>query len=279
MSKSTQVDQCQFSGCTNRFPHQHIAAEGKTAPSVEEFNEATREQWTEEQRRRIAENEAALRQLAEGDPKVRQQSPQPYLPRGNDLTVQEQIAILHGGLAPTQYAATHETLLKREPQGYPLPQAIDTSQTQAEQKIDLEHDDFPDLGAKYGRPPMAEGFENLDPALGTLSKSPAEASCNKRMSTGLPLEGTAQHPSRFQNTHFLNTNPQCTGPCPVHIPHNAGAFLMQGEIPRVWNARWGYSDPPRVIWDAWTRVENGTASEWDKVEVDEFALCHWWAGP
>lgn len=275
---STQADQCPFPGCTNRFLHQHSTSEGKTAPSVEEYRNAgaaIRAQWTEEQRRRITENEAVLRQLAGVEPKVGSLSIQPHLPRGNDLTVPEQIAIIHGQATPAQDAATHEILSKRERQDFSscpgVPQIKDTPQPQAEQTISLDYDDFPELSAKYGDP--AEVFENVNPAIAT------EVPRHRHVGTGLPVDGTTKPFSRYQNTYFLNTNPLCTGPCPVQIPHNQGAYLQQGQVPRVWNARWGYSDPPRAIWEAWVRVENGTASSWDQVEVDGFALSHGWAGP
>ena len=247
---SIQADRCPFPSCTNTRPHQHSTAEGIIAPSIDDFRkagEAIRERWTEEQRHLIAENETTLQQLTELEPKVRDLSLQPHLPRSNDLTAQDQIAVIHGGATAAQYEATREMLLERHrqdliantspisPTSSAHPGASHnepTAQTQAERAKSSEWDDFPDLNAQY------------------------------------------------QNIDFLHTNTRlCTGPCPVQTPHNRGAYLQRGQVPRVWNARWGYSDPPRGIWEAWVRIEQGRGRSWDKVEVDGFALSHWWAGP
>ena len=245
---STQADRCPFPGCINQFPHQHSTSEGKIVPRVEEYRkagEAIRERWTEEQRRRISENEAVLQQLAELDPKVGRLSIQPYLPRGNDLTVQEQISPVSPG----------------------IPQTKATSHTPTEQSYTLEYDDFPELDAKHNTQSISRKIKDLS------------AFSDGRKGTGPSSHTTDQPSSRYQRIHFLNTYPLCTGPCPVQVPHNQGAYLSQGEVPRAWNARWGYSDPPRRIWEAWVRIEQGRGSSWDKVEVDGFALSHWWAGP
>lgn len=205
-----------------------------------------------------------LRQLAETESKVGRLSNQTHLPRGNDLTVQEQIAIIHGGATPAQDAHTRETLLERQ---------------QAEQTQNSEWDDFPELDAQYAPKSAAGNFEKLDPAIRVPPNSSSEGSCKSRVGSGLPFDTTIKAPSKFEETDFLNRNPPCTGPCPVQHPHNQGAYLRQGQVPRLWNARWGYSDPPRAIWEAWVRIEQGHGSSWDQVEVDGFALSHWWAGP
>lgn len=292
----TQADRCPFPGCTNRFPHQHSTADGKIAPSVDEFRkagEAIRQRWTEEQRQRIVENEAVLRQLAEIEPKVAHLSIQPHLPRGNDLTIKEQINIIHGGATPAQYAATREMLLERQRQDIidntsPItpvsptrsfvPQTKDESQNQAEQTNDsLEYDDFPELDAKYGHRSAAGNFRNLDQTLMMPPDASARASCDSDKGTDPAFDHTTKSFPQPQYAEFIKN--LCTGPCPVQTPHNKGPYLQRGQIPRVWNERWGYSDPPREIWEAWVRIEQGCGRTWDEVEVDGFAFSHWWAGP
>ena len=66
--------------------------------------------------------------------------------------------------------------------------------------------------------------------------------------------------------------------CPIKRPHGLGRYLQQGQIPRIWNDYWGYSDPPQSVWQAWVRVEQGTASALDKTQVTAFADCHRWFG-
>lgn len=281
---STQADRCPFPGYRNSSPHQHSTAESKTAPSVETFREASaaiRERWTQEQRCRIAENESSL-------------SIKTHLPRGNDLTVPEQIAIIHGGGTPAQRANVRGTLLERQRQNTVdnkslippvsparpgVSQNNDEFRTQAEQTHSIRYDDFPELDARYGSPPKAKASETLNLTIKSPPKPPAEASSDGGKGTGLARGITNELLSRYRNTDFLNTNSQCTGPCPLQFPHNQGAYLQQGQIPRVWNARWGYSDPPRGIWEAWVRIEQGRGRNWDRVEVDGFAQSHWWAGP
>ena len=298
---STQADRCPFPDCTNRYPHQHSTAEGKIAPPIEQVQkagEAIRERWTDEQRRRIAENEAVLHQLGELEPKVSRLSIQPPLPHGNDLTVKEQNIITHGGATPAQFAATREMLLERQRQDIidntspispvspacpSVPQTSHTPRAQGKQIDSLKYDDFPELNAKYGISPAAETSHNPTPTKRSSQKSPAKASDDSKDSGSGPgpsSNTTTEEPfSRSQNGSFLNTNPQCSGPCPIQIPHNQGAYLQQGQIPRVWNKRWVYSDPPRNIWEAWVRIEQGRGSSWDQVEVNGFALSHRWAGP
>ena len=183
---TTQADRCQFPGCSNTLPHQHPTAGAKIAPALEEYRkagEAIRARWTEEQRRQIAENEASLRQLAEIEPKIGNLSINPHPPRGNDLIVQDQNAILHGGATPAQCEAARGMLLERQ------------------------------------RQDIVDNISRVTPIFTTTTSS---------------------------------TQP-CTAPCPIQTPHNQGAYLQQGQIPRVWNARWGYSDPPRGIWEAWVK--------------------------
>lgn len=210
---TTQADRCQFPGCSNTLPHQHPTAAGaKTAPSLEEYRkagEAIRARWTEEQRRQTAENEASLRQLVEIEPKIGDLSINPHPPRGNDLTVQDQDAIIHGGATPAQYEAAGGMLLERQ------------------QRQDI-----------------VDNISCVTPIFTTTTSS---------------------------------TQP-CTAPCPIQTPHNQGAYLQQGQVPRFWNARWGYSDPPRGIWEAWVRVERGRGRGWDEVVVGGFAGAHWWGG-
>ncbi len=292
----TQANRCPFAGCTNRFPHQHSTADGKIAPSVDEFRkagEAIRQRWTEEQRHRIAKNEAVLLQLAEIEPKVANLSIQPHLPRGNDLTVKEQINIIHGGATPAQYAATREMLLERQRQDiidntspitpvFPacsfFPPIKDETLSQVEKANNsLDHDDFPELDAKYGHLSAAGNSRKLDPTIKMPPEASSGASCDGGKGTDPAFDITNKSFPQPQYADFIKN--LCTGPCPVQTPHNKGPYLQRGQIPRVWNERWGYSDPPREIWEAWVRIEQGCGRTWDEVEVDGFAFSHWWAGP
>lgn len=285
---STQADQCQFPGCENKFPHRHPTAEGKIAPPIDEFpelEEALHGWLSDEQRHRIAENKEKLRQLGLVEPRVGHLSIQTYLPRGNDLTIQEQVAIIHGGATPTQDAATRGKVLERQhqdivddtshispvsPNQSGVPQSKDAHDSQA------EWDDFPDLDAQYRPPPAAGDFVNLEPAIGTPPKPTAAASYDGHKGTGLPNDVTTQP---FLGVQYANPNLLCEGPCPIQNLHHQGAYLQQGQVPRLWNARWGYSDPPRGVWEAWVRIEQGRGSRQDRLEVDGFSKSHWWVGP
>ena len=253
-----------------------------------------RAQWSEEQRHRIAENEAVLRQLAEIEPKADSLSIKTHLPRGNNLTVEEQIAIIHGGATPAQYEAAREMLLERQRQDIidntspispvfeaPLTdtQAREFLQPNAKPTSSVEWDDFPELDAKYDSRITAQNSTTDDSKAKPPVKSLEENLYNSSGSKDFRPNATHHSHTPRQNTSFLNTNSLlCTGPCPIQAPHDKGAYLQQGQIPRVWNARWGYSDPPREIWEAWVRIEQGRARYWDQVEVDAFALSHWWGG-
>ena len=240
-----------------------------------------------ELRSQIAEDEEKLRELGVVEPSVGHLLIQKHLPRENDLTVQEQIAIIHGGVTPTQDAATRGKVLERQhqeivddtsnispvsPYQSDVPQSNDAYNSQA------EWDDFPELDAKYGPPPAAEDFENMEPAIGTPPEYTAAASYYGHKDTGLHNDVTTEPFSGVQNVNLPNTSALCTGPCPIKDQHGQGGYLQQGQIPRVPNPRWGYSDPPEEIWEAWWRVEKGTASSRDQVEVDGFAQSHWWDG-
>lgn len=251
-----------------------------------------RERWSEEQRRRIAENEAVLRQLGGLESKVRSLSIQPYLPRGNDLTVEEQIAVIHGGATPAQYETTREMLLEQQRQDvidntspispvFPArPNVLRDEDAAAEKTDGVEWDDFPELNAKYGLRPAAGTAHNPIPTITLPPKASAEAFRNGSNATGPASSTTNESSPGWQNSSFLdlNSNPQCPGPCPIQWPHNSGPYLQNGHVPRVWNSRWGYSDPPRRIWEAFVRIEQGRGSDWDEVEVYGFAQSHFWAG-
>ena len=329
----TQADQCPIPGLTSTSSHQHSKPEDQIPPPIDQYrkaDDANREQWSEEQRRRIAENEAVLRQLAEIEPNAvvvggSSSSPKTHLPRGNDLTVQEQINIIHGGATPEQYAVFREMLLEQQRQDMidntsPISPVLatdsDASRTESafhnraeqqgsvewddfpeldakyghsrpsenagnlEQQNSLEWDDFPELDAKYGHPRPSEDSPNLDPRLKSHPKPSTSSAYNnaagkKPQPTNPP---NPHHPPR-QNTAFLNTSSLlCTGPCPLQTPHSQGPYLQRGQVPRTWNPRWGYSDPPREIWEAWARIERGCGRSWDRVQVDGFAVSHWWGG-
>lgn len=290
---STQAARCPFPGDTNRSPHLHSTAEGKIAPSIDEYRkagEAMRERSSEEQRRRIAENEAVLRELSELEPKVRGLAIQPYLPRRNDLTVEEQIAVIHGGATPAQYETTREMLLEQQRQEiikntspispvFPAsPNVTETKFISAEQDDSLEYDDFPQLNAKYGLPPAPNFSQNLTPTIKSSPEQPATASDNSSKATKSAPIPTKSPSSERHDRYYHNPRPQCAGACPIQWPHNSGPYLQNGHIPRVWNSRWGYSDPPRRIWEAFVRLEQGRGSDWDEVEVYGFAQSHFWRG-
>ncbi len=294
----TQADRCPFPDCKNSVPHQHAAAEGKITPSIDDYRkagEAIREHWTQEQRRRLAENEAVLRQLAEIEPKVGSLSIKTHLPRGNDLTVEEQIAIIHGGATPAQYETAREILIERHRQDiidntspispvFPADSAVkeikELSQPETNHTSSIEWDDFPELDAKYPSQPLAQTSPLPNPTPTALQNPPTKFSRTiPKRNNPTPLI-TPRPFTIHQKIDFLNTESLlCTGPCPIQTPHNQGAYLQQGHVPRVWNERWGYSDPPREIWEAWARIEQGHGRTWDEVEVDGFALSHWWSGP
>lgn len=146
-SVPTRANRRPYPGCSSDLPHRHSTAESSVAPLVEEHqktSEAIRKHWTENQKCRIAENEAVLRQLADIEPKVANLSIGTHFPRGNDLTVQEQIAIIHGGATPAQYEAPHKTLLERQreyiinhtnPISPEYPPSLDVPQTKVKRRI------------------------------------------------------------------------------------------------------------------------------------------------
>ena len=291
---STQADRCPFPGCLNNFPHQHLTAETRMPPSIEEYRkagEAIRLRWSEEQRRMIAENEAVLSQLAEVEPKVGTLSLKTHSAHGDELTDKERLAIIHGGATPTQYEATREMLSERLrqdvidntspispvfPAGAGVADIKMKPQNQAEEAGSIEWNDFPELDHKYPTPLKLGTPERLN----HFPKTEQKTICAGNLRPSPASTRTQRHYSFRQNIDFLNTkSPLCTGPCPIQTPHNQGAYLQQGQVPRTWNARLGYSDPPREIWEAWVRIEQGCGRSWDQVEVDGFALSHWWAGP
>lgn len=329
---STQADRCPFPGCSNTLPHQHSPAEGEIAPSIEEYRkaaEAIRERWTEEQRRRIAENEALLRELAEIEPKVGGLSVKTHLPRGNDLTVPEQIAIIHHEAIPTPQVSDGASPSASRTE--------DESQTQAEQATRVEWDDFPELDYQYKTTPTDQMllqikreavygvpyhhqiavFPEIDRQYETLpdekpsnliqyrynavhhnpryqyhhqtTSSPEPDRQNETSQTHtIPrlynpwtnvFDGKG-NPIYQQPAHrLLDTDTQpCTGPCPIQTPHTTGPYLQRGGVPRFWNPRWGFSDPPRAVWEAWVRIKNGRGRSWDRVLVDGFVESHSWGG-
>lgn len=206
-------------------------------------------QWTDEQRHRIAKNEEVLRQLAGFEPKVGNLSMETYLPQGNDLRVQEQIAMIHGGATPAQYADTRGMLLERKRQDVmdntspisPVCPSVEqtkvTYHTQAEQTYNPEYDDFPELDAQYAPPPAAGDSETLDTTIGAPPNHFPIASCDARKGTATPFDTITYPFLGLQNTESLNTNPPCTSHCQVQTPHRQGPYLQQGLVPRVWNPR------------------------------------------
>lgn len=67
--------------------------------------------------------------------------------------------------------------------------------------------------------------------------------------------------------------------CLVEHPHPIGRYLARGHVPRTYNDQWGLSDPPRMIWEAWARLQKGCPGEWDETVVQGFARAHFWDGP
>ena len=165
-SVPTHSDRCSHPARTTPLPHQSLPTKGSKSPSkspsYEEYrnaSSATRQKWTESQRRRIAENEALLRQLAEITPKEGNLSIKTHLPRGNDLTVEEQIAILHESVTPRHYSTTLDMVLGRRREetnnNMDLVSPISSAHLgvlqnkAASQASNLEWSDFPELDTKY----------------------------------------------------------------------------------------------------------------------------------
>ena len=258
-----------------------------------------------------------LRQLGELEPKVGSLSIHPHIPRGDELTTQEEMNIIHGGATPAQYATAQELLLEQQRQdiidntspispvfpdrfGQRVPTkakqtnnleyddfpelnakygiSTQTSQAQAKQIDSLEYGDFPELNAKYGLPPAAQNSHNLTPTTSSPFNHPTTAPHNGSHATNLAPDFINAPTSHYSNRYYNNCNSLCTGPCPLKFPHNQGPYLQQGLVPRVWNPKWGYSDPPKRIWDAFVRNEQGRGSDLDEAEVEGFALAHWWDG-
>ena len=295
-SVSNQTDRCPFPGCRIKFPHQHSTANGETAPSIKEHhkaNQAIRPQWTEEQRRRIMKNEVALSQLPEGKPDLGKLTVETHLPRGTGPAIKEQVATNHGRVAPSQCDITREMHLAQlrqdiidntSPISPPSSPSLGVLKTETQSHEDLnlmdidEWNDFPELDAKYGTTPGSSKSPN--PAVKAEPEDDIKAFHNNSDNLNPASNSISAKHMPYKNTDFSDANSSlCTGPCPIQTPHSQGAYLHQGQIPRTWNMRWGYSEPPQEIWESWIRIELGHGSSWDRVQVDGFALSHWWAGP
>lgn len=266
----------------SRSPSRH-----STTLTIRTREPSARDHASEEQRRRIAENDAVLRQLGDLEPKVGNLSIHPKIPRGDELTIQEEMSVIYGGATPAQYSTTHELLLEQQRQDIidntsPISPVFPDRfgqkvQNQAEQVDSLEYDDFPELNAKYGLTPATKTSHNLTPTI-SLPSYPTTAPHNGSHAPDLVSDSTDAPVSQYSNRYYNNCNSLCIGPCPLKFPHNQGPYLQQGLVPRVWNPKWGYSDPPKRIWDAFVRNEQGRGSDWDQAEVEGFAVAHWWDG-
>ena len=67
--------------------------------------------------------------------------------------------------------------------------------------------------------------------------------------------------------------------CPIYTLHHPGLYLESGEVPRQNNEQWGWSDPPAKVWEAWAKLSQGHASEYEENMVAGFKDAHYWEGP
>ncbi|KAL2049717.1 hypothetical protein ABVK25_010058 [Lepraria finkii] len=67
--------------------------------------------------------------------------------------------------------------------------------------------------------------------------------------------------------------------CSLRYFHKRGMYHARAELPGTWHESWGYSDPPQEIWEAWTAIALGTATDLQGAMVHGFAVCHFWPGP
>lgn len=134
-------------------------------------------------------------------------------------------------------------------------------------------------------PSLAEIFQGSADALKITSKNPLADSEDiipipsppRPTNTRPPLNHLPAPP---RPTHLPKQTNACRNQhCPLrHLPHFKGMFLQNGKIPKKWNEDFGWSDPPRRVWDAWVRVEDLVGSERDFEIVRGFAASHFWTG-
>jgi len=106
---------------------------------------------------------------------------------------------------------------------------------------------------------------------------PDESLARNMADAGLQESSAVTDRSRLPSEYdpYLCISMQCI----VDHPHHLGRYLARGHVPRTYNDRWGLSDPPHLVWEAWARINNGTAGESDEMVVNAFSACHFWDGP
>ena len=67
----------------------------------------------------------------------------------------------------------------------------------------------------------------------------------------------------------------CVWPdCPVAEPHGNGYYFHEGKQPPKWNEKFGCTNPPPVIWAAYSRLNHGESSREDESKIDSFLIQH-----
>ena len=239
-SVSTQADRCPFPGCLNTLPHQHSPAEGEIAPSIEEYKKAA-----EAIRERWYEQQR--RHIAENEALSRELA-----------EIERKVNRLSVKLVPELNDQSETSIIDEIPSDLLI----------------LSHDRRNGTSLFY----ETTSFPELDRQNETASR-PHQMPISDRKWTlcfknGNPI---SQQPL-YLYLYRLSEPPPCTGTCPIQTPHIKGPYLQRGGVPRVWNPRWGFSDPPRAVWEAWLRIRNGRARSWDRVQVDGFSKSHAWWG-
>ncbi|MCJ1452924.1 hypothetical protein MMC28_003269 [Mycoblastus sanguinarius] len=134
----------------------------------------------------------------------------------------------------------------------------------------VSQDDVPIEG-----PLLRSGRITLLTRESNASQSAKVLSPMKKLEQGVNNLSITRDPTSPVNTSVL----PCTDTaCPIAFEHLQGRYLHHGEVSRTYNDRWGYSDPPQSVWEAWAKVERRTASVGDEVLVDAFAELHRWVG-
>ena len=95
---------------------------------------------------------------------------------------------------------------------------------------------------------------------------------------GLPsgTEPTVDENERLNS--LISPGGGCT--CPINTFHFYGLYLHgrtideAKELPKEAHPKWGYSDPPPEVWDAYERIEQRKATDKDESLVEGFSSCH-----
>ena len=86
-------------------------------------------------------------------------------------------------------------------------------------------------------------------------------------------------PSGAVPSHYDTSSLCVDETCPIRHSHEQGMYHARAELPGTWHESWGYSDPPQEIWEAWTAIALGAATDQQGAMVHGFAECHFWPGP